>query len=63
MTNALKYVVCCETLGFEESFQGSYLGHAFFKACQYGTTMEKMCKHFKEMSISCAELDLQKYVT
>jgi hypothetical protein len=20
MTNALKYVVCCETLGFEESF-------------------------------------------
>jgi len=32
MTNAFKFVVCCETLGLEENFQGSYFGQAFSKA-------------------------------
>jgi hypothetical protein len=38
MTYALKYVVSCESLGLEESFQGTCFGHAFSKAYQYGTT-------------------------
>ncbi len=38
MTSALKSIVNCEFLGLEESFQGTCFGHAFSKACQYGTT-------------------------
>ncbi len=38
MTNVLKSIVNCEPLGLEESFQGTCFGHAFSKACQYGTT-------------------------
>ncbi len=37
MVVVLKYVVSCESLGLEESFQGTWFGHAFSKACQYGT--------------------------
>jgi hypothetical protein len=32
MTNALKFVVCCETLGLEESFQGYCFGCGFSEA-------------------------------
>jgi hypothetical protein len=46
-TNALKLIVNCESLGLEESLQGSYFGHVFSKACQYTTINEKMCKNFK----------------
>jgi hypothetical protein len=46
MINAMKStIVCYETLGFEESFQGYYFGHAFSKAYQYATTKNKMCKN------------------
>ncbi len=38
LTNALKFVVKCEALGLEESFQGTYFGHGFSKAYQYATT-------------------------
>jgi hypothetical protein len=31
MTIVLKYVVNCEVLGLEESFNGTCFGHAFFK--------------------------------
>jgi hypothetical protein len=34
----LKFIVKCEILGLDESFEGSYFGHAFSKACQYVTT-------------------------
>jgi hypothetical protein len=44
MTYALKFVLSCESLGLEESFQGTCFGRAFSKACQYGTTEEKVCK-------------------
>ncbi len=40
-------IVCCETLGFEESFQGYCFGHAFSKAYQYATTKNKICKKFE----------------
>jgi hypothetical protein len=33
LTNALKFVIKCETLGLEESFQGTCFGHVFSKAC------------------------------
>jgi hypothetical protein len=35
MIIALKSIVKCEILGLDESFQGSYFGHDFSKACQY----------------------------
>jgi hypothetical protein len=43
MTIALKSIVSCDMSGLEESFKGSCFGHAFFKACQYVTTEEKVC--------------------
>jgi hypothetical protein len=30
MINAFKFVVCCEILGLEESFEGYCFGHVFF---------------------------------
>ncbi len=40
-------VVSCNVLGFIESFQSSYFNHALFKACQYGSIDEKICKGLK----------------
>jgi hypothetical protein len=40
MTTILKFMVNYEVLGMEESFQGTCFGHAFSKACQYGTTLK-----------------------
>ncbi len=34
MTTTLKYVVSYESLGLEELFQGTSVGHGFSKACQ-----------------------------
>jgi len=45
MTIALKSIVSCDMLGLEESFKGSCFGHAFFKACQYVTTTEKVYRY------------------
>ncbi len=47
LNNVLEFVVKCETLGLEESFQGTYFGHVFSKACQYATTDDKVCKNLK----------------
>jgi len=33
MTIALKFIVSCEAMGLEESFQGTYFDLTFFKAC------------------------------
>jgi hypothetical protein len=33
MTTTLKLVVSCDILGLADNLQGSYFGHAFFKAC------------------------------
>ncbi len=32
LTNALKSIVKCETLGFENNFQGTCFGHVFFQS-------------------------------
>jgi hypothetical protein len=46
MTNALKSVVNCESLGLEESFQGSCFGHVFSKA------YVNMAQHMKNVQKS-----------
>jgi hypothetical protein len=40
-TFALKEVVSCDILGLEESYQGTCFGHAFLKAGQHATTIDK----------------------
>jgi hypothetical protein len=62
MTGVLKFVVNCEYLGIEESFQGTCFGHAFSKACQYGITKEKVCSNLKYVSIKSAQANLQKCI-
>jgi hypothetical protein len=42
MIIVLKFVVECEVLGWDESFQGSCFGHVFFQTCQNGTINEKV---------------------
>jgi len=58
LTNVLKSIVKCDSLGIEESFQGTCFGHAFSKACQYGTIEEKVCKNLKYVSIKSPQVDL-----
>jgi hypothetical protein len=57
MTNVLKSIVNWESLGIEESFQGSF-EYAFSKACQYGTNEEKIWIFLKYVSIKSAQIDL-----
>ncbi len=54
MINAFKFVVCCEILGLEESFESYCFGHDFSKDYQYTTTQDRMCKNLKEVSITLA---------
>jgi len=51
MTIILKVVVTYDILGFEESYQGICIGHAFSKTCQYVTTNEKNCENLTYISI------------
>jgi hypothetical protein len=63
MINALKFVISCECLGLETSFQGSYFGHVFSKACQYDSADEKICKNLKYVFVKSTQIDLQKCIT
>ncbi len=51
LTNALKSIIKCETLGLEKNFQGICFNHSFFKTCQYATINDKVCKNLKYVSI------------
>jgi hypothetical protein len=51
MTSAFKFVMKCEALGLEESFQGTCFGRVFCKAYQYATNDEKNCMGLKYISI------------
>jgi hypothetical protein len=62
MITILKFVVDCEVFGVEESFQGTCFGHAFSKACQYGTAKEIFKKNLKHISIKLAQFNLQKCI-
>jgi len=44
MIIALIFVMKCEVLGLDESFQGICFGHPFSKACQCANTREKFAK-------------------
>jgi hypothetical protein len=52
-----------ESLGLEESFQRTCFGHAFSKACQYGTTKEKVGNCLKYVSINSLQTNLQKCIS
>ncbi len=41
MIIALKFVIKCEVLGLDESFDNSCFGHVFFKTCQNATIDKK----------------------
>jgi hypothetical protein len=63
MIGVLKSIVNCESLGLEENFQGTYFGHAFSKACQYGIAKEKVYKNLKYVYIKSTQANLQKCIT
>jgi hypothetical protein len=56
MTNALKYVISCDCLGFEESFQGSFFGHA-----RHANMVQQMKKDAKISNMSILSLHKQIY--
>ncbi len=63
MTIALKLIVNCEAWGVMENFQGTYFGHAFFKACQYAIVKEIISKGLIYVSIKSTQTYLQKSIT
>jgi hypothetical protein len=63
LTNALKSIVKCETLGLENNFQRTCFGHVFSKACQHATIDDKICKNLKYVSIKSNQSDLQNCIT
>jgi hypothetical protein len=46
-----------------EPFDGSYLGHALSKVCQYAITNEKMFIGLPYASIKVVQLTIQKFIT
>ncbi len=50
MTFVLKYVVNCETLGLQESFNDTCFGHVYSKAYQYATIDEKVYRSLRYLS-------------
>ncbi len=41
---ALKYVLNCELFSLDKSFQSTYFGHAFSKACQWDNIKNNLQK-------------------
>lgn len=62
MTDALKSIVNCESIGLKENFQRSHFGHVFPNACQYGITYETMWRSFKYISIKFTHVNMQKCI-
>ncbi len=60
LISALEFVIKCETLGLEESFQGTSYGHVFSKVCQYAKIDETIYKSLKYVSIKSIQTYLQK---
>jgi hypothetical protein len=63
LTSVLKYIIKYGTSGLKESFQGTYFGHVFSKACQYATTDNKVCRNLKFVSIKSTQVNFQKSIT
>jgi len=47
ITTILKFVINCEVLDLEKSFQSTYFGHVFSKSHQYATIDVKVYMNFK----------------
>jgi hypothetical protein len=60
LTSALKFIIKCETLSLEDSFQGTSYGHVFSKVCQYAKIDETIYKNLKYVSIKSTQANLQK---
>jgi hypothetical protein len=58
-----RYSSCSLYFAYTQNFQGTCFGHAFSKACQYGTTKEKVYRNLKYVSIKSTQVDLQKCIT
>jgi hypothetical protein len=54
MITTLKSIISYDILSLIENFQGSCFGHAFFKACQYASLDEKVCKGSKYVFVKTA---------
>jgi CRISPR/Cas system CMR-associated protein Cmr5 small subunit len=52
-----------EAWGVMENFQGNYLGHAFFRACQYAIFKEIISKGLIYVSIKYTQTYLQISIT
>jgi len=63
MTNALTFVVSCETLGLQTPYVGSCSGHAMSKCDQYVTDDAKVCTKLTFVSIKETQSILQKTIT
>jgi hypothetical protein len=63
MTFVLKFVVSCEALTLEESFQWTHFGHVISKAYQYVTTNEKKIQRLQICFYEIEQANLQKYIT
>ncbi len=48
---------------FGGKIRGSCFGHAFSKACQYGSTHEKVCKNLKYVSIKSTHANPHKCIS
>ncbi len=63
MTFVLKYVINCETLGLQESFNDTCFGHVYSKAYEYAIIDEKMYKNLRYVFIKVVQAYLQKCIT
>lgn len=51
------YVVSCDNFGLEDPFQDAYFGHAMWKACEYGTSNEKVSTRLHETSMKYSHVN------
>jgi hypothetical protein len=56
MTIALKSIVSYDILSLIESFQGSFFGHTFFKACQYALINDFFCNGLKYIFVKTTHM-------
>jgi hypothetical protein len=60
ITTILKFVINCEVLDLEKSFQSTYFGHVFLKSHQYATIDVKSVYEFQICFIMSTQAYLQK---
>ncbi len=56
MTIALKSIISCDMLGFEESFKGSCFGHAFLKLANMLQQRRKFVDIYNMCQLSCPKI-------